>query len=967
MANTSYFSFDLVEDGATSWGSRFRANWNALDGLIRQLDAPSTSAAMAWGDITGTAKSYFSVVKNSNVQLYGTLDMRVQPVINFQVENVSSLPTTNLALGRVVYYGGDVYVCTDITTPLWVSLARTGGTTAIAFEAPSTYSTFGDSYVNYKKGAVGDIVEFSNSTSYNSGTVTTDSKGSLGYDYTTKTAYVANKRDDSAAKLQFRVKGSASTDTLMSVQADGKHQVKGSGSLTKASTGTFHILTTSAGTPAPNTDADDLVVESSASTGITVFSGATSTGNIFFADPTDADVAKSGQITFNHADNTFYFKGNVGGTDTTWATLSAGGLTVAGTTTTIDSTTLTVDDKNIELGSVASPSDSTADGGGITLKGATDKTIAWTNNTDAWHFNQGINVTSGKVGVGTTSPGDHPDEKNDLVIGDQSGHRGMTIASGGTNIGTIRFAPSTSANAGEGWIDYSNNSKAMRFGTNGLNTRMLIDASGKVGIGTASPGDHPDEKDDLVIGNQSGHRGMTIASGVTSIGTIRFAPSTAANSGEGWIDYSNNTKVMRFGTNGLNTRLTIGSSGDLTIAGKISGVTDPSAAQDAATKAYVDAQATAADLDFQGDSGGALSIDLDSETLTVAGGTGVTTAGSGNQISIATDAAQSHVTSLGTLTALTGGTGDFNWDSNTLVVDSSVNRVGIGTATPGSQLEIEGSSGDLVFEIDNNAANAANFQIQNGAGNSRVDLVMDDGSASTTVTMKGQKVGIMDTSPSYTLDVTGTGQFTSNVIVGGAATVGSIALGASATGRILLGPDDFADTGTGVEPKDMDTSGGVAPYTRMEVSASGSTKKTFVRIPVPAGAVLTKVYLNVQKSNESASTGDMTAAVYRTAASGSQFNSGNGLNDLVSVGALDYKGVFDGSSVTTSSGTSNLADGYYTFFNNSAFSVAQPDLGNSQYIWYLRVEGGVPDTGGIAWDIFGAECQFTYTAINLGG
>ena len=205
----------------------------------------------------------------------------------------------------------------------------------------------------------------------------------------------------------------------------------------------------------------------------------------------------------------------------------------------------------------------------------------------------------------------------------------------------------------------------------------------RVGIGTTTPSDHPDEKNDLVIGDQSGHRGMTIASGATSIGTIRFAPSTAANSGEGWIDYSNNSKAMRFGTDGLNTRLTIDSSGDLTIAGKISGVTDPSDAQDAATKAYVDAQVTASDLDFQGDSGGALSIDLDSETLTVAGGSGVTTTGSGNTLTIATDAAQGHVTSLGTLTALTGGTGDLKWDSGTLFVDASLHKVGIGTTSPG--------------------------------------------------------------------------------------------------------------------------------------------------------------------------------------------------------------------------------------------------------------------------------------------
>ena len=71
-----------------------------------------------------------------------------------------------------------------------------------------------------------------------------------------------------------------------------------------------------------------------------------------------------------------------------------GNSTVNGTTTTINSTTLTVDDKNIELGSTASPTDSTADGGGITLKGTTDKTILWENDTDSWNFNQNIETST---------------------------------------------------------------------------------------------------------------------------------------------------------------------------------------------------------------------------------------------------------------------------------------------------------------------------------------------------------------------------------------------------------------------------------------------------------------------------------------------------------------------------------------------------------------------------------------------
>jgi hypothetical protein len=73
-----------------------------------------------------------------------------------------------------------------------------------------------------------------------------------------------------------------------------------------------------------------------------------------------------------------------------------GDLTVNGTTTTINSTTLAVDDKNITLGDVTTPTDTTADGGGITLKGATDKTFNWVDATDSWTSSEHINIASGK-------------------------------------------------------------------------------------------------------------------------------------------------------------------------------------------------------------------------------------------------------------------------------------------------------------------------------------------------------------------------------------------------------------------------------------------------------------------------------------------------------------------------------------------------------------------------------------------
>jgi hypothetical protein len=81
---------------------------------------------------------------------------------------------------------------------------------------------------------------------------------------------------------------------------------------------------------------------------------------------------------------------------TTGNIVVGGNLTVNGTTTTVNSTTVSVDDKNIELGTVASPTDTTADGGGITLKGATDKTFNWINSTDSWTSSEHVDLASGK-------------------------------------------------------------------------------------------------------------------------------------------------------------------------------------------------------------------------------------------------------------------------------------------------------------------------------------------------------------------------------------------------------------------------------------------------------------------------------------------------------------------------------------------------------------------------------------------
>jgi len=74
-----------------------------------------------------------------------------------------------------------------------------------------------------------------------------------------------------------------------------------------------------------------------------------------------------------------------------------GDLTVQGNTTTLNTATLVVEDKNVIIANIDSPTDVTADGAGITVKGATDKTFNWVDATDSWTSSEHINILAGKV------------------------------------------------------------------------------------------------------------------------------------------------------------------------------------------------------------------------------------------------------------------------------------------------------------------------------------------------------------------------------------------------------------------------------------------------------------------------------------------------------------------------------------------------------------------------------------------
>jgi len=105
-------------------------------------------------------------------------------------------------------------------------------------------------------------------------------------------------------------------------------------------------------------------------------------------------------------------------------------------------------------------------------------------------------------------------------------------------------------------------------------------------------------------------------------------------------------------------------------------------------------------------------------------------AGSLTGSTLASGVTASSLTSLGTLTALTGGTGDLNWDSGTLFVDSSADKVAINRTSSllaaldvirtGSSVQIAIAPGNLTSAADGVGA-SIHYQ-GNTAGQSMVDL-----------------------------------------------------------------------------------------------------------------------------------------------------------------------------------------------------------------------------------------------------
>lgn len=163
--------------------------------------------------------------------------------------------------------------------------------------------------------------------------------------------------------------------------------------------------------PETNTLAVTGIVSVTSSGSITNAGNFTNTGNLSVGGNFEVTTGVITASSLNVTNTLTLADVQVGG-----ALTVTGDLTVNGTTTTIDTVNLVVEDKNIGIGTTSAASNTTADGGGLTLFGGAggDKTLTWSNSTPAYWalgggylqvpgldvsslLREGVNITAGKL------------------------------------------------------------------------------------------------------------------------------------------------------------------------------------------------------------------------------------------------------------------------------------------------------------------------------------------------------------------------------------------------------------------------------------------------------------------------------------------------------------------------------------------------------------------------------------------
>jgi hypothetical protein len=191
--------------------------------------------------------------------------------------------------------------------------------------------------------------------------------------------------------------------------------------------------------------------------------------------------------TFNPTNLTVSNNATVGG-----ALTVTGNFTVNGTTTTIDTVNLVVEDKNIGIGTTTSPSNTTADGGGITIFGGSDgdKTLTWNSNSDAFAFSNSVDIKGAVETVSTASTYAISGSTNVILECDAQNGTVFThsLANGQVGIVSLRDFPVTKNSLTTYTIIFTQNATGTgnTTGSTGIGTNIRLTPYGVAGFSTSA-------------------------------------------------------------------------------------------------------------------------------------------------------------------------------------------------------------------------------------------------------------------------------------------------------------------------------------------------------------------------------------------------------------------------------------------------------------------------------------------------
>ena len=491
--------------------------------------------------------------------------------------------------------------------------------------------------------------------------------------------------------------------------------VVGSG-ITAADGGQFHVHTASAGSVQAHADADEAVLENSAASGLSILSGSSSDGNIFFGDAADNDV---GKIAYSHSANSLAFTTN-GATALTLS--SAQAATFAGDVTVGGALTLT---GGLTLNGAVVVGDSASDT--LTVNATVTSDLLFTDAT----------YDIGKSGA--TRPRDGFFSRN-MAVGGTLGVTGATTLSS-----TLGVTGALTATAGitSGSDIVSDSDSTDDLGTTSVRwANLYVDSIGDTGQALAITAGS--NNINVTAGTLALTGAQTISSTLGVTGLITASGGVSGNvTGNLTGDVTGN--ISGNVTGGTISGTTGTFSGDVAI-----GAASAGNKLDIITGNTLQSAVHIGEVDNEGfyissiaDNGTYLSVGAELDTSWYARATSsVIFGGEGGAFNVWVDGSLTDGSTFSPTNRLSlDSSGDLAVDTDTLYVDASADRVGIGTSSPSSgySLDIANSSSANVYIRTTASSDTANslaiegYRTNGSAGYlSRIEAKNRNGSVAIT-------------------------------------------------------------------------------------------------------------------------------------------------------------------------------------------------------------------------------------------